>query len=272
LATQELFALLKRHDPSIRALSHLGELLIQEKREEEALEAYEAARRLNPDDLEILSELSYIYDEKGMYGLAEESSRHALALGANHELSHILARALYGQGRFEEAAVWFERVIAEDPDNLAALRAIVDIYQRMERPDLELGHRQRLAAVEESTREMLLAEAIKKRRDLDFEGAAEAYRKVHESRLSDMETLWDLVIVLLADGRNERAASMLREMVTIDPEHGVAHLTLGVLCAQKLECEAEEARQHLETFLEVAPDDINADLARRELTTLTRRR
>jgi tetratricopeptide (TPR) repeat protein len=269
-ATRELFEFLDHHRPSIRALSLLAQLLIREGREEEALEAYEAALRLNPDDLDTLAELSRLYDAKRMYGLAERSARHALDLGGNDDLDYILARALYGQGRFEEAASWFERVIAADTDNLTALRAIVDIYRRLERPDLALGHRQRLAVVEQSRVERLLAEAERKRRELDFSGAAGAYQLAHEIRPSDTAILWDRVVVLLAERRVEPALNALREMLEHDPANGVAHLTLGSLCAREPDCDPEEAKQHLEMFLELQPEDINAELARKELATLVR--
>jgi tetratricopeptide (TPR) repeat protein len=271
LATEELFDHVERHGPSKRVLSLLGRLLILEGREEEALEIHEAANRLSPDDLDTLTELSWLYDRKRMYSLAERSARRALELGGNDELTHILARALYGQGRFEEAAGWFEGVIAKDQGNLAALRAIVDAYQRLDRTDLALRHRQRLAVVEESTIERLLTEAEQKRREPDFLGAADTYQRAHEIRPSDTTILWDRVVVLLADGRTGPAVDTLRKMVEQDPAHGLAHLMLGSLCAREVECAPEEARQHLETFLELQPDDINAEIARRELAALARR-
>ena len=43
---------------------------------------------------------------------------------------------------------------------------------------------------------------------------------------------------------------------------------LGMLCTRKVACEADESKLYLETFLELTPEDINADLARRELAKL----
>ena len=52
------------------------------------------------------------------------------------------------------------------------------------------------------------------------------------------------------------------------PRHAEAQLTLGVLCAEEPSCEPEEARMHLEAFLELAPDDVNAELAAERLESL----
>ncbi len=118
LVTRELFDYLESFPPSLRTLSVLGPLLLREGRDIEALEVFETARRIAPNDVDTLRHLSWLYVEKGMYGLAVETTRHAMRFDDGVDLVHNYARALYGQGRFAEAVPYFERVLAEEDENI----------------------------------------------------------------------------------------------------------------------------------------------------------
>jgi tetratricopeptide (TPR) repeat protein len=266
--SRELFAYFQRYPKSSHALVKLGPLLLREGRNEEALEVFEAARLLKPQDPFIWKNLSELYLHKGMYGLAEQASRRGLAIARDDDFVFYLANALYGQGQFEEAVEWFEEVLRLEPDNQSALRAIVDIHQRLERTERSSEHRQRLEQLESSRLKSLLEEAETRKSQLDFGGAALAYQEARDILPADEGILWNLTVALLTDNRNEEATHVLREIVRQRPEHALAHLTLGSLCTSKVQCEPEEARRHLETFLVLSPNDINADLARSELARL----
>ena len=268
--SRELFTYFHRYPMSARALVKLGPLLLREGRNEEALEVFEAARLLQPDNPFIWKNLSELYLYKGMYGLAEQASRQGLEIVRDHDFLLYLANALYGQGQFEEAVEWFEEVLRLNPDDVSALRAMVDIHQRLERTERASQHRQRLQELESSELKVLLEEAETKKAQLDFSGAALAYQEAHDIVPADEGILWNLAVALLTDSRNEEAALVLKEIVRQRPKHALAHLTLGALCADKVQCEPEEARLHLETFLMLSPTDINADLARSELARLPR--
>ncbi len=268
--SRELFAYFQRYPMSSHALLKLGPLLLREGRNEEALEVFEAARLLKPDDPFIWKNLSELYLHKGMYGLAEQASRRGLEMVRDDDFIFYLANALYGQGQFEEAVEGFEEVLRLDPDNLSALRAVVDIHQRLERTERSSEHRQKLEQLESSKLKSLLEEAEAQKSQLDFSGAALAYQEAHDILPADEEILWNLTVALLTDHRNEEATHVLREIVRQRPKHTLAHLTLGALCTNKVQCEPEEARQHLETFLVLSPNDINADLARNLLARLPR--
>jgi tetratricopeptide (TPR) repeat protein len=270
--SRELFSYFQRYPTSARALATLAPILLREGRNEEALEMFEAARLLKPDDPNIWKNLSELYLFKGMYGLAEQASRRGMEVGRDEDFVLYLGNALYGQGRFPEAIGWFEKVLKREPDNLSALRAMVDIHERLESPESASHHRQRLELLESARLESLLEEAELAKERLDFLGAAMAYRAAHDIAPADEDILWSLVVALLIDSRHDDAVQGLKVMVRQNPENSLAHLTLGSLCANQVECEPDEARQHLETFLLLSPTDLNADLARRELARLPRKR
>ncbi len=267
LVTRELFDYLESFAPSLRTLSVLGPLLLREERDIEALEAFETARRIAPNDVDTLRHLSWLYVEKGMYGLAVETTRHAMRFDDGVDLVHNYARALYGQGRFAEAVPYFERVIAEEDENIPALRALVDIHQKLNESDTAKEYRKQLELLEEKVAGELLADAEKRKRELDFQGAARAFRKTYEL-LGDPKHLWAQAVVYLIEARNEDAARVLQEVVRQRPAYAPAYFMLGMLCTRKVDCETDESKLYLETFLELTPEDINADLARRELAKL----
>jgi tetratricopeptide (TPR) repeat protein len=242
-------------------------LLLREERDIEALEAFETARRIAPNDVDTLRYLSWLYVEKGMYSLAGETARHAMQFDDGVDLVHNYARAIYGQGRFAEAVVYFERVLAVEYENIPALRALVDIHQKLDEPDTAKEYRKRLDLLEEKVAGELLADAEKRKQELDFQGAARAFRKSYDV-LGDPKHLWAQAVVFLIEARNEDAARVFQVVLRQRPDYAPAYLMLGMLCARKVACETEETRLYLETFLELAPEDINADLARQELAKM----
>ena len=268
LAIQELFQYFNRHPPSPTTLWKLGRLLLRAERREEALEVFEAAHRLDPGDLPTLRDLSRLYIDKGMYSLAERSARQALRLTRDEEFTYNLALSLYGQGRYSEAAREFENALELNGDNLMARRALVDLYGQLGELEQSYLHKQTLDALVESKMSALLKQAEERSQALDFEEAAAFYQQALQIRPDSSELLWSLAAVLLTDNRVPEAMNALRELVDIAPRHTEAQLTLGVLCAREPTCPVEEAETHLEAFLELAPDDVNADLAKGALDRL----
>jgi Flp pilus assembly protein TadD len=268
LVIQELFLYFDRYPPSATSLWKLGKLLLRDGRREEALEAFEAAHRLDVDDPAILRELSRIYIEKGMYGLAERSARRALRLTRDEELVYNLALSLYGQARYAEAAREFEAVVELNDENLKARRALVDIYRELGELEQSYVQKQTLDAMVETETAALLGMARERHAVLDFAEEAALYEQALEVSRDDPDLLWSLAMVLLTDERVPEALNVLRELLAVAPRNAEARLTLGVLCIQEPSCSPDEARIHLEAFFEIAPGDLNAELAAQYLERL----
>ncbi len=268
LAIQELFEHYDRYSPSATTLWKLGSLLLRVERREEALEAFEAAHRLDRDELRTLRALSRLYIDKGMYRLAEESARQALRLTRDEEFTYNLALALYGQGRYADASRQFERVLELNRDNLKARRALVDLYGQLGQLEESFSQKETLTAMEETRTGALLGKAQEHYELLDFEGAAHFHRRALDVRRDQPELLWNLAMILLTDDRTEATLEVLRELLDLAPRHSDAQLTLGVLCAREKNCDTEESRAHLEAFLILSPDDLNMELAKQELENL----
>ena len=269
LVIQELFEHYERYPPSATTLWKLGSLLLRVERREEALEAFEAAHRLDPDALRTLRALSRLYIDKGMYRLAETTARQALRLTRDEEFTYNLALALYGQGRDADASRQFERVLELNGENLKARRALVDLYGQLGLLEKSYLQKETLTAMEETKISALLSKAQERYEVLDFEGAtADLHERALEVRRDQPEVLWNLAMLLLTDERIETATAVLRELLEVAPRHSDARLTFGVLCARETNCTAEESKTHLEAFLLLAPDDLNAEMAKQELENL----
>jgi len=261
LAIQELFQYVDQYAPSSTTLWKLGRLLLRAERPEEALEAFEAAHRLNVEDPAVLRELTRLYIEKGMYGLAERSARRALRVTRDEELVYNLALSLYGQARYVEAAGEFEAVVDLNGENLQARRALRDIYQQLGELEQSYLQKQALDALVESKTAELLSLAGERHAALDFAGEADVLQQALDVNRDNPDLLWNLAMVLLTDERVPEAMNVLRALLDVAPRHTEARLTLGVLCFDDPSCETDEAKLHLEAFLELSPEDINAELA-----------
>lgn len=266
----ELHRYLSRRPASTLAWQRLGGLLLRRRQPEQALLAFESARASSPGNVDILLELSRLYLQKEMYRLAEDATRQGLRRLEEHddprweELAFGRALSLYGQARFNEAADHFEAVMASSEQSergLAARRYLVDIYRRLEEPDKAMALIETLDALENDRVSEHLAAAERSKAGHDFVGAAAELQKAHEIRPHDADILWELALTLLGARNETLAADVLRELVEVAPSAPDAHLTLGALCARRVSCAAGEAREHLETFLRLAPEGPNAQLA-----------
>lgn len=269
--TRELVGYLDAHPPFATGLVSLGGLLRRTGDKEQALEVFEAARRIAPEDPVILNTLSELYLEKGMYRLAEGASRASLGRSGDAASLHRLGVALYGQGRYAEAARCFEKELAGYGESMKARRALAEAYERLGRASESAQEKKRVAALEKAAVAAATAEAEQQARILDFAGAARAYQRATELRPGDTHLLWQLALTLLTQERRAEAGQTLSQLLRVEPRHAEAQLVRGVLCARWLACRPGEARAHLERFLELAPGDPNAELARAELAELERR-
>ena len=93
-------------------------------------------RRLQYDPAPfVCAQLADEYCRAGRYDDAIASCRRLLDPHPAYFTARVvLGRALAALGRFQEAAVELERVLASAPDHLAATKDLADIYERLHRP------------------------------------------------------------------------------------------------------------------------------------------
>lgn len=146
------------------------------------------------------------------------------------EAHHAIATLQLAEGRHEEAARAAETALALGSDDIQTLRVLYDAYQALGRFDELTEIAPRLAAV-----------------DPEFGGA-----KLVEQAAEH----WNA-------GRTDAAVALARQALAIDPGLAKAYYFLGLDHVSK--GKNAEAREALQKFLELAPDDPEAATAREML-------
>ena len=130
------------------------------------------------------------------------------------EVSSSKAASTVNKERQEKLATearGYELVLEREPNNIAALRGIIDI--KLQQNDIQgtIKPLETLANLksEQTDYKVLLAQA--KQQVGDFDGAAQAYRQVLELRSGDINALQGLVGLMLQKDRPEGAVGLLQE-------------------------------------------------------------
>jgi len=113
-----------RQDPKAEYLSNLGSALRQAGRLDEALQVFDKAIQLKPDDPLLWCRLAAILVALGRNAEALLSYQHALELDPHHwEAAYHCGELLHGSERFEEALSYFNRCDEWRPDHVRTLQA-----------------------------------------------------------------------------------------------------------------------------------------------------
>lgn len=137
------------------------------------------------------------------------------------------ARLLIARERFEEALAAADKALAIDPDMIDVQRVRYDSLRRLGR--------------EEEAKEVFAVLAA-----ADPEGLA--------------ESLYERGKAAFESGDSTAALTALEQAVQADPDHARAHYMLGLAYANS--GDNAKAKQHLQTFLQLAPNDPEASTAK----------
>lgn len=205
------------------------EVYKQQGQEQEAKAALAKLRELGGDDAAAL-----LYNE----GVAALQSGDRVSAKASFEQAvelapelvpalSVLAALAMDEKRYADAVAGAERALAIAPDNRRALQVRYDAYQA-------LGD------------EAKAAEAFEALAGADPRGT--------------FDDLYKQGIEAFNAGDAARARELLTQALAVDAENGKAHYHLGLACTNLGDSAA--AKEHLERFLELAPDDPDAPAAR----------
>jgi Tfp pilus assembly protein PilF len=252
------------HDPELRqAWEALCAIELQQGHYQEAVDAAETAIEMGSTDLavfrarweayrllgdeemtlvaqadleksgQLAEEAKRIYNE-GVAKLKEGDKEGAFtsfeqALDADPNLEPALfgvATTGFEIGKLAESAAAAETILAQDPGNEDALRIRYNVALALEDDDMLIDALVGLAPVE-----------------------PEAAR----------QNLWLLAMAAYNANDNEKSKERFEKVLMVDPGNAQAHYLLGLVYLG--EDDKEETRRHLERFLELAPDDPDAQAA-----------
>ncbi len=171
-----------------------------------------------------------IADQKGDVETAIEKFRTALDLDPNRVEAHAgLATVYYRVGRLQESLVSIEALLAAKPEHAQGHRLRFLIHDGL--GDREASNKAMDAYTGVDPKGA--ADLLYKRADLDFRA-----------------------------GELDLARASLQRVLELDPELAVAHYTLGKIYAST---DINKAKEHLQKFLQMAPDDPEAPSAKEML-------
>ncbi|HLG84983.1 MAG TPA: tetratricopeptide repeat protein [Bradyrhizobium sp.] len=123
-----------RQEPKPFYLTSLGTCLSRQGRHEEALQAFDKAVQLKPDDANLWHDLGNALVALGRDSEAVLSFRHGLALNPQHwEAANQCAILLYGLGRIEEALACLDACDALRPNHVPTLQRRAACLTRLKR-------------------------------------------------------------------------------------------------------------------------------------------
>jgi len=244
------------------SLAHnsFGIALVGQGKLTEAIQQYERALQLNPDDVGVLCNLGLALATQGKPAEAIQQYERALQLKPDDFVAHNgLGVALAGQGKLAEAIQQFERALPLKPDdarvyfNLAVALAnqgkLLEAIPQYERalqlkPDYADAHFYLGNALAGQGK---LAEAI------------QHYERVLQLEPDHVEAHCNLGVALAAQGKLAEAIQHFERALQLKPDFAVAHNYLGIALASQ--GKSAEAMEQFQEALDLATAQNNTALA-----------
>jgi tetratricopeptide (TPR) repeat protein len=226
-AAEKAVELGSTHEMVLRARWEAYRNLGDEAKAAEAQEALERSGRLAEEAKKVFNEAVRLLkkgDHEGAFAKYQEASE----LDPNLQIA-MLGVATTGLkiNRNEEALAAAESILEEDPGNVDAIRIRYNAALALGQEDLIIDALVSLASIEP---------------EIARQG------------------LWALAIAAYDANDMDRAKLRFGKLLEVDPNHAKAHYFLGLIYVG--EGTNDEAKKHLERFVQLAPDDPEAPSAR----------
>jgi C4-dicarboxylate-specific signal transduction histidine kinase len=113
-------------------LNHLGKLYRDHKKYQQAIEYYEAALKIDPDDYTAMNELGILNRLQGNYSKAIEWFEKILNLDPSHKQAMDGLGITYREmGNYPKAIEQFEKLLTSDSTNKSALAGLTATFEKM---------------------------------------------------------------------------------------------------------------------------------------------
>ena len=269
LALREYGAAVGADPEFAEAHAVLANIHLAREDHEQASLAAERALALQPDNISALRS-RYLADlELGREGASATLDRLA-ELDPTPRTAVLLYNegvAARGAGDRERALARYELVTRIDPTFVGALGALAGLQLALKDYDAALRSTQRLLELDAADARGLSVRYntfIALGRNDEAQEMLEALQQAAPDAVA--EAYFERGAALFDDDLIDQAIPALEQALEADPDHPRGHYTLGLCYMNR--GRNEEARRHLERFVELAPDDPDADAARQLIEVL----
>jgi tetratricopeptide (TPR) repeat protein len=194
----------------------------------------------------------------------EEQAKRAEALEAVRETFN-QGVTFFNAGQYEEAVKAFEVVLEADSEQPAVWSNAGASYLRLKQFDKAvMAYEEAIALEPENSGHYQNLAAVYAAKG-DSEKARENYEKAASmsSELSPTDAAvnyYNMGVTYINGGQTQEAAEALKKAIELDPNHAEAHYQLGITLLGLDDMEG--ALEELKTYLVVAPDGPNAEVAK----------
>ncbi len=259
---EEGLEMIEAEAPSISAIQKARKLY-DEGRIEEALQEYEKSLE-EESDASICVEMSKILLELKRESEAVITLRKALSLQpdllmVHYALAHIFRKTGDHQAALEELKQ--ERNIS--PDNVKVLKSMGEVLVELGKDKEAINLYHQIIEKNPSSSDAYIALASIYNRIGDFEKSEQAYRKVTELNPENADRIYYNVGVSIINKESltpadrKKAEESFNKALEINPNYASAHLQLGYLLLG--DGKMQEAKDHFKKFLELKPDSSEAE-------------
>ena len=240
------------------APSYLGmaDIYLQKGMTAEAVTAAEKFLEMRPDDEQGKKVLFEAYRRSGDL----EKAKAVAGDVDNEALAEDMAIGVYNegalasqQGDYDKALAKFQEAADLKPDMAQAHAGVASILYNQEKLDGALAAAEKALAIEPENRQGLRIQYLA----LDAKGAVPEALKVWDAyQALDADGAVDLLYrradMDFQGGDTARAQEALKRVLAVRPDFARAHYTLGLTYTAT---DAAKAKEHLQKFIELAPDD-----------------
>ena len=251
-----------QNDPQSSQLhTEVASAYLRNNRILEAIQQFETAARIDPDNLRARKRLGAIYYEL----LASERRGHRISAGdtlnkaiREYEAigrlaprdgdSLLVLGRLYGQaGRSRDAIATLEKHLEVAPSSEEALSMLAELHRGRNELEKAVEYQERAVGINSGSPVLLRGLGLVYEQSGDYKKAAETYRKGMNVEAANVTLVTllrrDLARALILDGQIVPAEKEYRKILEVDPEDGEAHLGLGRV--SRTRHRYEEALEHL---------------------------
>lgn len=252
-ATHELQTASGLHPGSPQILLPLGAALGELNRQDEAIDAFKAVLKVEPQSVKALDGLTKTLIAEKRYAAAIAELKNA---PADEVLQLNLAIAYLKNGDSQEALKIISAIVKEHPDYAQAHYNLGVVYSQQERFSEAAQAFQEALSLDPSDDVTCLTYVKTLVILVQFETAAPVIRDYLRRHPHDFDALYYTGTVEKGLGNNEAAEKALRQAVAIDPNHAEARYSLGFVLAHL--GRPAEAKPELEAAVKLSPDSSKA--------------
>ena len=228
---------------SLFARNNLGNALAVQGRFEEAIDQFQRALRIDPNDPDATYNLGNALAQQGNFEVAGKQLQHALEINpgnamAAYDLGNVRAR----QGRFEEAIDQFQRALKIDPRLTRAHYNVGSLLSQQGKLDEAITHfRQVMLLAPEDGRPPYHLGQIFSRQG-KFDEAIRHYRLALRIDPSNLKARYYLAVALAEQGDFQGAGKEFQESLRVEPNLAEAHA--GLARALSAQGKKDQALEH----------------------------